>query len=98
MCQRLRAPDLKWISDRRRSVLCSPPTAVNESTSPEKISATLRVGFRMSGLITRTRGWSHASGRLDHMDASLAVEALDPKRTKASGHLPAPAIPGATLG
>src|SRR6185503_3773902 len=62
------------------------------------MSATLLVGFRISGLTTRTRGWSHASGRLDHMNAPLAVEAVGLERTYASGRATIAALAGITLG
>src|ERR671936_2065341 len=44
------------------------------------------------------RGWSHASGRLDHVNEPLAVEALDLERTYASGHTTVAALAGVTLG
>src|SRR5947209_9869956 len=97
MCQRLRAPSLKWISDRRRSLLCSPPTAVNVSTCPEKISAALFVRSLRSVFSTRTRRSSHTSLRLDTVGAPLAVEAHDLERVYASGTATVAALAGVTL-
>ncbi|TMC75479.1 MAG: ABC transporter ATP-binding protein [Chloroflexi bacterium] len=97
MCQRLRAPSLKWISDRRRSLLCSPPTAVNVSTCPEKISATLLVRSLRSVFNTRTRRSSHKSQSLDSVSAPLAVEAHDLERVYASGTATVAALAGVTL-
>src|SRR2546428_8875108 len=97
MCQRLRAPSLKWISDRRRSLLCSPPTAVNVSTCPEKISAALFVRSLRSVFSTRTRRSSHTSVRLDTVSAPLAVEAHDLERVYASGTATVAALAGVTL-
>src|SRR5438552_16812922 len=61
------------------------------------MSATLLVGFRISGLITRPRGWAHASGRLDRMVASLAVEAVDLERLYLSGRSTVAALAGVTI-
>src|SRR2546427_4111795 len=97
MCQRLRAPSLKWISDRRRSLLCSPPMAVNVSTCPEKISATLLVRSFRSVFSTRTRRSSHKSQSLDSVSAPLAVEAHDLERIYASGTATVAALAGVTL-
>src|SRR3989441_4220649 len=97
MCQRLRAPSLKWISDRRRSLLCSPPTAVNVSTCPEKISAALFVRSLRSVFSTRTRRSSHTSVRLDTVSTPLAVEAHDLERVYASGTGTVAALAGVTL-
>src|SRR2546428_3347606 len=97
MCQRLRAPSLKWISDRRRSLLCSPPTAVNVSTCPEKISAALFVRSLRSVFSTRTRRSSHTSVRLDTVSTPLAVEAHDLERVYASGTATVAALAGVTL-
>src|SRR3989454_4386226 len=97
MCQRLRAPSLKWISDRRRSLLCSPPTAVNVSTCPEKISATLLVRSLRSVFSTRTPRSSHPSRRLDAVSAPPAVETHDLERVYASGTATVAALAGVTL-
>src|SRR5437899_5880817 len=97
MCQRLRAPSLKWISDRRRSLLCSPPTAVNVSTCPEKISAALFVRSFRSVFSTRMPRSSHTSLRLDTVGALLAVEAYELERVYASGTATVAALAGVTL-
>src|SRR5256885_14376408 len=97
MCQRLRAPSLKWISDRRRSLLCSPPTAVNVSTCPEKISATLLVRSLRSVFSTRTPRSSHTSRRLDAVSAPPAVETHDLERVYASGTATVAALAGVPL-
>ena len=43
------------------------------------------------------RGWSHASGRLDHVNEPPAVEATALERTYASGHTAVAALAGVTL-
>src|SRR2546427_5419094 len=97
MWQRLRALSLKWTAERRRSLLCSPPTAVNVSTCPEKISAALFVRSFRSVFSTRMRRSSHTSLRLDSVSALLAVEAYELERVYASGTATVAALAGVTL-